>query len=75
MVEKSIIHNFNYSQDDIVNLIKSDVAKKLNMETIPIINYSISFNITMEDAPNDYYASEPLIPVFKNVIVKLEVPR
>jgi hypothetical protein len=45
MTSKSTIHNFKYTKEDIENLIKGDIAKQLGMDTIPIISYSIDFDI------------------------------
>jgi hypothetical protein len=45
MTTKSITHNFKYTKEDIENLIKGDIARQLEMETIPIISYSIEFDI------------------------------
>ena len=42
MPTKTVTHNFTYTKEDIVNLIKSDIAKQLDMKTIPIIDYSIT---------------------------------
>lgn len=74
MVDKSITHNFKYTKEDIENLIKGDIARRLGMETIPIISHSIEFNVDMEDRPDDWRAEFSQIPVFKGVDAKVEVP-
>ncbi len=74
MPEKSLTHNFKYTVEDIKNLIKSDIAKQLGNKTIPIIDYSIRFNIDMEDQPGDYRAEYPLSPVFKGASANVKVP-
>ncbi len=70
MPKRSVTHNFTYSKKDIEDLIKADVAKQLKMQPIPIISYSIDFNLASE--PYD----GPGMPsyVFKNVDVQVETP-
>jgi hypothetical protein len=70
MPQRSTTHNFVYTKKDIENLIKADVAKQMKMETIPIVSYSINFNIGTEpyDGPGMPNYS------FKNVDVKVETP-
>ena len=74
MPSKTITHNFNYTKEDIENLIKGDIAKQLEMKTIPIISHSIYFRIKMEEDPTDFRAEYPLTPTFKGVNAKVEVP-
>jgi hypothetical protein len=74
MVDTSLTHNFEYTVEDIENLIKSDIATRLKRNTIPIIDYSIRFNISMEDLPGDFRAEGPLIAVFKGASANIEVP-
>lgn len=45
MVIKTTTHNFEYSITDIEDLIKGDVANRLKMQPIPIIESKIKFNI------------------------------
>lgn len=74
VVNKSITHNFTYTKEDVENLIKGDIAKRLGRETIPIISHSIYFQVNMEDEPHDWWAQYAQIPVFKGVVAKIEVP-
>lgn len=74
MTTKTITHNFKYTKEDVENLIKGDIARQLGMETIPIISHSISFNVSMEDRPDDWRAEFSQIPTFKGVDAKVEVP-
>lgn len=74
MPSKTLTHNFEYTKEDIMNLIKGDIARQLKMATIPIIKYNIYFNITMEEDPSDWRAEYDLTPTFKGASAKVEVP-
>jgi hypothetical protein len=74
MSNKTTTHNFNYSKEDIENLIKADIAKQLGMETIPIIDYKIDFRIVEENHPGDWQSQYNTIKVFKGAKAFVEVP-
>lgn len=74
MPDESTLRKFKYSPEDIVNLIKSDVAKRLGMETIPIIDYSIIFEVGKEDIKGDWLSQYTRKPIFKGALVTLETP-
>lgn len=74
MPKQTTVRKFVYTPEDIVNLIKSDVAKQLGMETIPIIDYSITFDVKMENMEGDWMSQYSQTPVFKGANVSLETP-
>ena len=64
MVKQTIVHNFEYSLKDIEDLIKGDVAHRLKMQPIPIIESKIKFNIIKVNG----------LLKFDSVTVNIEIP-
>lgn len=71
MTVKTMTHNFRYTKEDIANLIKGDIARKLQVETIPNISHRIYFRVGIEDN-TDWKTEIPLNIEFKDVIVYVE---
>jgi hypothetical protein len=73
MPKKTTTHNFNYSPEDIEDLIKADIAEQLGMKTLPIIDYKIDFRIVEENHPGDTFSQFPSITVFKGAKAFVEI--